>query len=109
MNYTISFMDEDGEYSDQRRFENIEISQNSQIDTVASNSEKTVLNVDTDGDGSYDLAYAAGANEAGSQVHYSYIVYLAGIALAAVIAAMIAVKVLLIVRRRKRRNFYGQK
>ena len=48
-------------------------------------------------------------NEAGSQVDYSYIVYLAGMALAAVVAAMTAVKVLLIVRRRKRRDFYGQK
>ncbi len=109
MNYTISFMDDDGEYSDQRQFENIGVSQSSRIDTVASNSEKTVLNVDTDGDGSYDLAYAAGENEAGSQVDYSYIVYLAGMALAAVVAAMTAVKVLLIVRRRKRRDFYGQK
>lgn len=76
MNYTIGFMDETGEYSDMRKFSNLEISPKTQIDTVASNTSSTTLNVDSDGDGKYDLKYKAKANSAGEIVDYSYIRYI---------------------------------
>lgn len=76
MNYTIGFMDESGEYSDMRKFSNLEISPKTQIDTVASNTSSTTLNVDSDGDGKYDLKYKAKANSAGEIVDYSYIRYI---------------------------------
>ena len=68
MNYTIGFMDEEGNYSDFREFENIEITNQTVIDTKAEASETTVINVDEDGDGNYDLRYQAAANESGSIV-----------------------------------------
>ncbi|MDD5924079.1 MAG: VWA domain-containing protein [Clostridia bacterium] len=78
MNYSIGFMDENGEYSDFRRFNNIKITRKTQIDTVAEVSDKTVLNVDEDGDGKYDLTYEAKTNERGKVIDNSfkfYIVY----------------------------------
>lgn len=77
MNYTIGFMDENGEYGDFRKFTNIKISKSTVIDTVAANSNKTVLNVDEDGDGKYDLKYRATENGRGEIVDYTYIIYIA--------------------------------
>lgn len=68
MNYTIGFMDDDGNYSDLRRFEDIRITQSTRIDTVASNSDSTALNIDEDGDGKYDRKLQAGVNGYGEEV-----------------------------------------
>lgn len=40
MDYTIGFMDETGEYSDLRKFENIAITSRTKIDTVATVADK---------------------------------------------------------------------
>lgn len=103
MNYTIGFMDENGEYTDFRKFTNIKIRKSTVIDTVATKSRTTVLKVDEDGDGKYDLKYKAGANERGEIVDYSYIFY--------IVFAIIGVTALLIVflivkkKRTRKRGF----
>lgn len=76
MNYTIGFMDDKGEYSDLREFKNIKISKRTEIDTVAKRSSSTMLYVDSDGDGKYDLKYKAKANGVGEIVDYTYIWYI---------------------------------
>lgn len=76
MNYSIGFMDNEGEYTDLRRFNNIRITRRTVIDTVAEVSDNTILNVDEDGDGRYDIKYKADANGYGKEVNYSYIVYI---------------------------------
>ena len=92
MNYTIGFMDEDGEYSDLREFRNIKITKKTEIDTVAAVSKTTVLNVDEDGDGKYDLKYKAKENGRGKLVDYTYIIYIAvGVAAVALVAAAIVI------------------
>ena len=48
-------MDENGEYSDLRKFKNIKITRKTRIDTEASNSDSSILNIDEDGDGKYDI------------------------------------------------------
>ena len=68
MDYTIGFMDDSGKYSDMRKFESVSITENTVIDTVAANLSKTVLNVDRDGDGTYDVKYEADANGKGKMV-----------------------------------------
>lgn len=76
MNYTIGFMDENGDYSDLRKFENIKITRRTKIDTVASNSDESVLNIDEDGDGKYDLRLRAEANGYGEEITTSnWIIY----------------------------------
>ena len=101
MNYSIGFMDENGEYSDFRKFKNIKIKRNTLIDTVANVSDKTVLNVDEDGDGKYDLTYQAEANGNGKLVDYSYIIYI--IAAAAVV--LIILVVVLVIRSKLRKHY----
>lgn len=63
MDYTIGFMDENGEYSDMREFNDIKITKKTEISTVAVASEITYLKVDEDGDGKNDLIYRANAGE----------------------------------------------
>lgn len=63
MNYTIAFMDDDGNYDDFREFKDIEITSQTIIDTKAEVSDNTIVNVDKDGDGKYDLSYEAGQNQ----------------------------------------------
>lgn len=68
MDYTIGFMDKNGDYSDFRRFEDVKITQQTVIDTVAAVSDESLLNIDEDGDGSYDLRLQAGQNGYGEEV-----------------------------------------
>lgn len=90
MDYTIGFMDEDGEYADFREFEDIEINEDTKINTVAENASKTVLKVDEDGDGRYDLQYRAGENENGELIDHSWIRYVI-IGAAGVIFALLGI------------------
>lgn len=69
MNYTIGFMDGDGNYSDMREFRNIKINKNTVVDTVADTGRTTTLKVDEDGDGKYDVRYRAGENERAEEVN----------------------------------------
>lgn len=68
MDYTIGFMDENGDYTDFRRFENIKITKQTVIDTVAAVSDESVLNIDEDGDGKYDLRLRAEENGYGKEI-----------------------------------------
>ena len=70
MTYTIGFMDEEGEYTDLRNFENIHITQNTKIDTMAAYSDATTMKVDENGDGKYDYIYKAEQNSDGKQYDY---------------------------------------
>lgn len=76
MNYTIGFMDENGDYSDLRRFENVKITRRTRIDTIAANSDDSILNIDEDGDGKYDIKLRAEENGYGEEVTtYDWIIY----------------------------------
>lgn len=85
MNYTIGFMDDDGNYSDLRKFRNIRITRKTIIDTVADVSPKSILNIDEDGDGEYDLKLCAEENGYGQEVKTAQWVYIALIAAGALI------------------------
>ena len=91
MNYTIGFMDDTGEYTDLRKFNNIKITKRTVIDTVATPSKATILKVDEDGDGKYDLTYKATENSRGELVDYTYIIYIAIGAAAVVIILIVTI------------------
>lgn len=65
MDYTIEFMDDEGNYSDTRNFYGLEVNKNTIVDTVAEPSKKTRLKVDSDGDGKYETTFVAEANQDG--------------------------------------------
>lgn len=101
MDYTIGFMDEDGEYSDLREFEDIKITKTTVIDTVAKVSDETVLNIDEDGDGKYDIRYRAEENGYGEEIKsHIHIFVLIGISSAAI---MLVISLILKLIRRKHR------
>ncbi len=89
MNYTIGFMDENGDYSDFRRFEDIKITDQTVIDTVAAVSDESVLNVDEDGDGRYDVKLRAGQNGYGEEVKWEIWVYAAALGGALLLALLL--------------------
>lgn len=75
MDYTIGFMDENGDYSDFRRFEDVKITKQTVIDTVAAVSDESVLNIDSDGDGKYDMKLRAKENGYGEEVKQPIWIY----------------------------------
>lgn len=89
MNYTIGFMDEDGEYTDMRKFSGIKITKKTEIDTVAGVSDKTYMYVDEDGDGKYDITYKATENGKAEIVDYSGVIYACIIAVVVLVVAIL--------------------
>ena len=96
MNYTIGLMDKNGEYSDMRKFYNVKITDKTIINTVASESRNTVLEVDEDGDGKLDIQYKAGENSRGEIVKANYIVWI----IPSVTVMVIAVAVLIVLKKK---------
>ncbi|MBQ8287961.1 MAG: VWA domain-containing protein [Clostridia bacterium] len=105
MDYTIGFMDENGEYSDLREFRNIKITKRTEITTVAAPSEATYLYVDEDGDGKRDLTYKAAADSRAELVEESNVTMIViVIVVVAVLAGGTATLIVLLVRRSKRKK-----
>ena len=103
MNYTIQYMDENGDYSDKREFEDVPITRSTEISTVASATrEETILSVDEDGDGHYDFRYKAGKNETGEEYEnpIKFILILCGVDL-----LWILISVLIIVLQSKKLKY----
>ncbi len=76
MQYTISFMNQSGEYSDVRTFENVKITRQTKIETVVSVGSETYMYVDEDGDGEHDITYKALTNGKAEIVDYTYLLYI---------------------------------
>ncbi len=92
MNYTIGFMDENGDYSDFRYFDDIRVTQRTVIDTVATVSKESVLKIDEDGDGKYEKKLRAKENGYGEEVKRSIWVYIAaGVGVAVSVAFCIVI------------------
>lgn len=102
MNYTIGFMDDNGEYTDFRRFENVKITRKTEIDTVASVASTSILNIDQDGDGKYDLKLRAEENSYGEEVTGQSWIFWA--ILGAGVLIFCNIVVLVVLRRRKNKE-----
>lgn len=103
MDYTIGYMDESGEYNDFRKFRNIPITKKTVIDTTTKLSNKTVLNVDEDGDGKYDSKYSAEANGIGELVDYTYVYYIIIGSVAAIVMLTVTVIIIKKIKNKKRK------
>lgn len=68
MNYSIKLANEYGEYIDSRDFKNISINSQTVIHTIANTDDKSVLKVDNDGNGEYDMVYEAESNSTANLV-----------------------------------------
>lgn len=110
MDYAISYMDENGEYTDKRTFSQIPITPKTKIDTDTDGSDSTIMELDSDGDGEVDKTYEAGANEEGQEVEKksNWVLYVAiGGGAAALIVVIIIVIVVCKKRKKKGNDFNG--
>ena len=102
MDYTVGYMDENGEYTDFRRFEDIDVGRRTVIDTVAGNMGDTTLSVDSDGDGSYDEVYTASENGEGKPLDRTLTYVAFGVCCASLLGAVISTVIIVVrVKRRK--------
>ena len=65
MNYIISYPDENGAYTDVRTFEALPVTEKTVVKTNTKHKRRTVLKLDSDGDGHTDVRYRAGKGETG--------------------------------------------
>lgn len=98
MDYTIGFVDEEGEYSDMRTFEDIPITPSTTISTDTVSEKKTALKMDGDGDGKFERQYTAGADQMGSIAPNTKLLYICA-AFLSVLLVVLAVKILVAVKR----------
>lgn len=101
MNYTIGFMNDNGEYSDVREFKSIPVTRDTEILTEAADTSTTTLNVDTDGDGRFDTKYVARQNGKGEKVDNTRYIMIGGVAAAALIILIVILCIVKHFRRRK--------
>ncbi|SDB19205.1 zinc-ribbon domain-containing protein [Ruminococcaceae bacterium FB2012] len=67
MDYTISYPDEEGEYTDVREFKRVPITKDTVMAASTKQEDKVGLKVDSDGDGTFDLNYEAVKNKSAEQ------------------------------------------
>lgn len=95
MDYTISYPDDEGEYTDVRSFKNVPITKDTVIATSTKQEEKVSLSVDSDGDGKFDQNYEAAKNKkaekTGSRDNVMFIILIAANSLLAVVLIIYAV------------------
>lgn len=100
MDYSISYPNEDGDYKDVRKFKSVPITKDTVISTNTAKSEETELNVDSDGDGVFDLVYSAKQNSKGV-LKNEKTKTIAIIVISALLLMFVVVEILLIVKRYK--------
>lgn len=68
INYTIRWYDEDDNIIDERGFENVDVTKNTEISTTTDESKPTELIVDNNNDGKTDEVYRAESSSIGSKI-----------------------------------------
>ena len=66
MDCTVSFVDENGEYTDQRTVEEVAVTDDTVMESTVQRDKRTILKVDEDGDGRFDRNYDLGGPEESS-------------------------------------------
>lgn len=104
MDYSISFANKNGDYRDKRTFKNVPINRKTLISTNSGQTDSTMLKVDTDGDGKFDLNYIAGKNQRSRD--YDKIIRLRILIISAVILFLIIViNVIFIIKSHRAKQF----
>lgn len=105
MDYTVQYMDANGDYADKREFRSINVTKDMVATTVASSTRaETVLSVDEDGDGKADIVYKAGKNSEAEEVNN--LLYKLCLGACGATLLWLVISVLIIVIQTKRRKKY---
>lgn len=100
MDYTISYPDENGDYTDVRSFNNVPITKDTVIATSTKQEEQIELNVDTDGDGKFDLKYEANENKNGKKTSNIDAMFIILIISNVIVGAIVILYAVFAIRRR---------
>lgn len=100
MDYSISYPDKNGEYTDERVFKDIQITTDTVISTKTAAAEKTVLNIDSDGDGVFEETLSAAKNSTGEASARKPLI-IAAVVCSVLLLALIVVKIIIAVKRYK--------
>ena len=107
MDYTIAFADENGEYTDERTFNDVPLTKTTVITTGTNQKTDTRMEVDSDGDGKTDLVYTAKENaDANREEQTDYKLYVI-IGVSALALILLLIQILLMVRRSKKNKVCG--
>lgn len=100
MDYSISYPNEDGDYTDVRKFKGVPITKDTTIATNTAKGEETELNVDSDGDGVFDMVYTA-KEDSKAVLQNSKVKTIVIIVVSALLLLFVVIEILLIVKRYK--------
>ena len=97
MTYTVSYPNQSGEYSDVRSFPDISVSDGMRAASSTEQSDATILQVDSDGDGKYETTYETASNGIMKEKKDHKILYIcigigAGVVLLVIILIIVVVK-----------------
>lgn len=99
MTYTVSYPNSSGEYTDVREFPGIPVSDNMQARSSTENTGASYLEVDQNGDGSYETKYKTESNGAMEEVEDRTVLYIV-IAVVALIVIILVVVIILVIRKK---------
>ena len=101
MDYSISYPDDEGNYTDVRKFDSVPISKDTVISTRTEQAQKVEMSVDSNGDGKTDVVYSAGENQTATSSAPFTPITLAVILLTAMIVILLIIEIILIILRIK--------
>lgn len=101
MDYTIGFMDENGDYTDSRSFPQIGVTPTTRMETRAERADETTLRVDENGDGVTDSVWRATAGGTAEPVDSSGVAWATVAGCVVVAGGVTALRVRSLMRRRR--------
>ena len=99
MDYSISYPDEQGNYTDVRTFKSVPITKDTVASTNTEKKQEVDLQLDSDGDGKVDKTYSAGANETAKETTPFTPTMLAVIILSIVTFGLLVFEIVMIILR----------
>ncbi len=99
LDYTVSFMDENSQYSDTREFKNIKITKNTVIEGKAIYSATTTLSVNEDGDEKADFVYRVQKGEKAEKIHLNKLDWRIIVTIVCACVALVALVVFIIAKK----------
>ena len=104
MNYTVSYPDSNGEYTDVREFPNIRVTSSMKATSNTERDNSSTLEVDEDGDGKNDVTYETESNGTMKEKKNHTVLFICIGVIVAVVLILIIVIVVAVKKSKKRRQ-----
>lgn len=104
MDYSVSYPDENGEYTDVRDFPGIKVTSRMKATSNTEQSDASILKVDENGDGTFEKSYETQANGTMKEVKDNTILLICLGAAAVIILCLIITLIVVIVKSKKKKQ-----